>query len=512
MTPSQPRGPFGLPSGSGLWGLGGRSAFALAILAFAVIAAGQFVDPNPRVLQVGVAAVVVFLAFRAASIDALAVAVLLLPFPKATSYGNTNVAFLLLIFIVWVFRVSAKREPAPLRTRLDIPILGLVMAYAISFYEVEPEHLAMAWSQFLNVLSYVLVLYMAVNIIKTRQDLQKVFLMQLLSCVLLCLFAVYEQGHPGVSLIPGWITLGASSGMTDAVRVGSTWLDYELFGEYCALNLFLQFFLFTRTTGKTRRYVLAGIMLLTLYCLFATVTRGALLSFLVGSAYLLWLSRHRLDFVRLVTVLALSIGLLFAADFIVSRYSNSGSVMERLFATKLDEHGVPDSRSGAWEQAVENISEKPVFGHGPYYADRKGVEVQYWPHNLYLFYGYIIGLVGLAFFLWMLWELWRATRPRALSLGHGTYAQGATLLARILLFVFMIDQIKIDYPRNARYSFFVWLLFGLLYAIHRVARDEEAARAPQAVAVEPPATRGGARVASRPAIQRVAAFPAVPPS
>ena len=499
-----------------LLGPAGRLVFAAFVLIFAVIAAGQFVDPNPRVLQVVAGAVVVFLAFRVASIDALAFAVLLLPFPKTTSYGNTNVAFVLLIFIVWLFRVSTKREAAPVRTSLDIPILGLVMAYCLSFYEVEPENFALAWSFFLNFLSYVLVTYMVVNIVKTTRDLQKVFAMQLLSCVILCLFAVYEQGHPGATIIPGWIVLGASEGMTDAVRVGSTWLDYELFGEYCALHLFLQFFLWTRTKGKTRRYVLAGIILLTVYCLFATVTRGALLSFVVGAAYLIWLSRRRLDFVRLVTVLSLASGLLVAADYVVSRYSNSGSVLERLFATKLDEHGVPDTRSGAWEQAVRNISEKPIFGHGPYYASRKGVEVQFWPHNVYLFYGYIVGLVGLAFFLWILWELWKATRPRAPSLGSGTYAMGATLLSRVLLFVFIIDQVKIDYLRNAKYSFFVWLLLGLLWAIHKLARDEAAAAAAAGPAATPGATGAPVPrprpVASRPAIARVSALPAVPRS
>jgi hypothetical protein len=146
-------------------------------------------------------------------------------------------------------------------------------------------------------------------------------------------------------------------------------------------------------------------------------------------------------------------------------------------------------------------------------APRIGVEVQYWPHNVYIFYAYIIGVFGLACFLWFLTELWKASRPRAASLGSGTYIEGATLLSRVMLFTFMIDQIKIDYLRNANYSFFVWFLFGLLYAINRVARTEAGVRlTPVRMEATSPlaASRPQDRVASRPAVPRVSSRPAVP--
>lgn len=494
----------------------GRILLAVGIVAFSVLAGGQLLNPNERIIQIVVAGAVVFLAFRATSISALAFAVLLLPFPKATSYGNTNVAFVMLIFLVWIYRVSTKRESPPIRTSLDIPILGLVMAYCVSFYEVQPEHFAIAWALFLNFLSYVLVLYLVVNIIKTGADLSHVLTMQTISCVIVCLFALYEQGHPGATLIPGWISFSETvGGHGSGVRVGSTFLDYELFGEYCALNLFLQLFQWTRATSNSRRWVLVGIMLLTFFCLFSTVTRGAILSFMVGSVYLMWLSRRRLNFPRLVGAVALVAGLVLGADFVVSNFTNSDSVLDRLFTTKL-ENGVPDTRAGVWKQSFSNILKKPIIGHGPYMAPRIGVEVQYWPHNVYLFYAYIVGFVGLAFYLWFLWQLWRATRPRTLSLGEGSFSAGTTLLARVMLFTFIIDQIKIDYLRNARYSFFIWLLFGILWAIGRVARDEAAAErtthrpgdAPGRLPESRPVRIGA--VATRPAIHRVAITPAVP--
>ncbi len=506
------KSPLDAGSGTAASGWSSRLTVLLLVLTVGVIAAQQFLAPDKRVIQAVAAGLVALLAFRFRAIEGLMLTVLFLPFPKGTSYGSTNVAFVILIFMVWLYRVSTRRAAPPERTRLDIPILALVMAYSVSFYNIDlPEHVPLAWSQFAGFLTYVLLFFMVVNIVKTTEDVKKVMTVQTISCFVLGLFAVYEQGHAGATIVPGWIQLGASEGLrTGAVRVGSTFLDYELYGEYCVLNLFLQFFLWSRATSTSRRVLLVGMMLLTFFCLFATVTRGALISFLVGSAYLIWLSRKRLNFVRLVLVVSLATAAVAGADFVVSTMTSSGSVLSRLFASRL-EKGLPDSRSVVWRQAFENALDHPLIGHGPYYAARKGVEVQYWPHNVYLFYAYIVGFVGLAIYLWILWEVWRSSRPRAPSLGSGTFIQGASLLVRIQLFTFIIDQVKIDYLRNNIYSFYVWFLFGLTYAVGRIA-DREAAQVSTvptvAGAAEHRAVQG--RIAARPVVPRVASSPAVP--
>src|SRR5258708_18945584 len=90
-------------------------------------------------------------------------------------------------------------------------------------------------------------------------------------------------------------------------------------------------------------------------------------------------------------------------------------------------------------------------------------------------------------YLWVLSELWGATRVRAGSLGDGTYIEGATVAARVILVMFMVDQLKIDYLRNGIYGYFIWFLFGLIMAVGNVARAEAGA-----AAVPEPATRKGA--------------------
>ncbi|MEP7028266.1 MAG: O-antigen ligase family protein [Candidatus Eisenbacteria bacterium] len=446
----------------------------ILVATFAIFAGMQIASPDKRVIQVLAAMLLVFFAFRIDSVSALAIATLLLPFPKATSYGNTNVTFVLLIFVVWLFRVSTKRLPPPVRLPSMLPVLLLVMSYAISFYNVEYAHYAIAWAKFMAFLSYLFLAYLVVNVVRTEADVKKIFLAQLVSSVLVLSFGIYELNHPGGAIIPGWIEFTDTVKTGVGVRIGSTFLDYELFGEYCALNLMFQIFLFTRATSKSRKFVLAGIMLLTFYCLFATVTRGALLTMFVGLTYLTWMSRTRVTFPKLVIGVAGLVAVFAGGDFIVSSFSKSGSVLTRLEKTEFV-GGVPDSRVGAWEYATKYISQQPLIGHGTYYSIEKGLETKWWPHNVYLYYASIVGLIGLAWYLWFLWEMFKLSRPRAPSLGEGSYLQGARLAMRVMLVMFMADQLKIEYLRNERYSFFIWFFFGLVVAVSHAAQRESIA-------------------------------------
>ncbi len=481
---------FSLPGWLGPVGL------LLCMAAIAVLTGAQIAEPNKRVLQVIAAVIIVFLAFRTRLIDALTLCVLFIPFPKATSYGNTNVAFVLLIAIVWLFRVTTGRAERVGRTPLDVPILLLVMAYAISFYNVDPGNLSSAWALFLAFLSYVFLMYMVLNIVQTPADVRRILLAQAVSCAFICAVGLYEQNHPGGRLIPGWIDFsGTGESRGQGVRIGSTFLDYELFGEYCALNLVIQLFMWTRATTRTRRWLLAGLMVLTLFCMFATVTRGPLVALALGLFYLGWLSRRQFSFPRLVMVVAGLVAVLAAGDFVVSNFTKSRSVFDRLFKTEFVKGVVPDSRAGAWEYAVKNIAEHPIIGHGPYYSIEKGVTARYWTHNVYLYYASIVGLLGLAAFLFFLWRLWQMSRPRAPSLGTGGYIDAATLAMHVVLFMFIVDQLKIDYLRNERYSFYVWFLFGFIAAVGQVAGRGAAAAGREPLAAVLPLS-GGSRKAA----------------
>ena len=51
------------------------------------------------------------------------------------------------------------------------------------------------------------------------------------------------------------------------------------------------------------------------------------------------------------------------------------------------------------------------------------------------------------------------------------------MIANAQLFVFLIDQTKIEYLRNPIYQFQVWVMFAYMVAAARIAADARAAGA-----------------------------------
>jgi len=62
--------------------------------------------------------------------------------------------------------------------------------------------------------------------------------------------------------------------------------------------------------------------------------------------------------------------------------------------------------------------------------------------------------------------------------------------------MFVIDQIKIEYLRNDRYVFFVWMFFGLIIATSNVIEKQRAAA--EAAAALASAANAGAPPAAAP--------------
>ena len=92
-------------------------------------------------------------------------------------------------------------------------------------------------------------------------------------------------------------------------------------------------------------------------------------------------------------------------------------------------------------------SSHPIIGHGPFYSQQTGIKIWYWPHNVYLYFANVVGIVGLSFFLLMMWKLVRISWPRQDDLRDPNYARAFLTVAHVQLVVFAIDELKIDSPQ-----------------------------------------------------------------
>jgi O-antigen ligase len=451
------------------------------VVAVGVVLGLQYVAPDKRVLAVMVATIVVGVAWRLDLLSAIGLLVVALPYPRATVFGSTNLALILLLLIIWLLRLSTRSAPPPRRTPVDVPIIGLVLAYVISFYNLERSaHLVPAITNTVMFLGCLATFYLIVNAVRTSSDLRRLHGFQVFSIVTICLLGLYELARPGGVVIPGWIYFThVLPGAIDVrnVRIGGPFFDFENLSDWAAINILLVGYLCARAKSPVARVLFGGLAALVAFILFATLTRGAMIALAVGVLYLAWLVRRHLTFVNVSVVSALLVVVFLAMNYVVANFTTSGDMIGRLLdpQTVAFKDGLPEGRAVIWQQAFERWMEHPLTGHGPYYSLQRGTTFWYWPHNLYLYVANLVGAVGLSFFLWLLLTLWRITYPKVRDLVQSSYAAGFLVIAHVQLLVFVIDQTKIEYLRNPTYQFQVWVTFAYMVAAARVAADERAA-------------------------------------
>jgi hypothetical protein len=453
----------------------GRAFAWVLVVTVGIVLGFQYWNPHPRIIPVMVAILTFGVAWRLDMAAAISLLVFVLPYPKGTVFGNTNLAFILLVLVIWLLRVSLRQSPRPRASGVDLPILGMFLWYILSFYNVRSaDVLAPALMNFGLFIACVAYFYLLVNGIRTQRDLQRLHAAQLVTAFIVFAIAAIEARIAGQVFIPGLLdfrgTLGSDFNTRD-VRVGASFRDYELLSEYCGITFLLTLFMWVRARSQTQRWLFTLYGLFSLYTLFTTVTRGIVVALMVALPYLFFVVRRRLNAVRLVGGLAAIAVLAMAMNYIVARYTNSGDLFLRMAETRVVHGVVPEARAETWRNAWERALVHPILGQGPLYREMPGYH-NVWPHNVYLFIANVIGFPGLLFFLLLLAGMVRLLRPVVDDLRHASYADAYLIVARTQLFVFMLNELKIDFLRNPIYVFQVWMWFGTWVAAYLVSRTE----------------------------------------
>ncbi len=474
----------------------GRIAGFFVTCVLGVLLGKEYLNPNKRVIPVIVALLVFGLAWRLSMSAALNMLVFLLPYPKGTVFGNTNLAFILIVFVLWLLRMSL-RTVAPARgSPIDLPIFAMVLWYILSFYNIRSSFgLEIALLNFEQFLACVAMYYLLVNNVRTQRDLERLHQAQLFTALTVFLVAVWEAHHAGQVLLPGILDFSGTHGNDfnrADVRVGSSFRDYELLSEYCGITLLLVGFTFARAKSMTWRVLMGAFGLFTLYTLFTTVTRGIIVALALVLPYTFYLVRRHLNPVRFMSGLALIGVLAGAMNFFVTRNTNSGDLFARMATTKLVHGVIPESREAIWTNAFNRALTHPILGQGPFYTDIPGYS-SVWPHNLYLFIANLIGFPGLLFFLLLLWGMFKTLRPVVDDVRHASYADAYLIIAQTQMLLFAVNEIKIEYLRNPIYQYQVWSMFGGWMAAYLVSRD---AGVRAGYFVESPATPPARRIAA----------------
>ena len=466
---------------------------ALMIAITGVLLGFQYWSPNKRVIPVVVSLMVFGIAWRLSMMAALNLLVFLLPYPKGTVFGSTNLAFVLLVFIIWLLRVSLQMSPRPRSTPIDLPISAFLLWAVLSFYNVQSAHaLSEGLINFELLVACVLYFYLIVNSVHTQRDLERFHQAQLVTAFGIFVLAAWESRHAGQVLIPGLIDFSATVGHdfnTRDIRVGSSFRDYELLSEYCGIILLLVGFQLMRVRTQLGALILSLYALFNVYTMFTTVTRGVFVALGIALPIGFYLIRRRLNPVRFMTTVVTIAVLAITMNFVVANYTTTGDVFLRLSESKVTGI-VPEARADIWANAWNRVFVHPILGQGPFYDEIPGYGY-WWPHNVYLFIANLYGFPGLLFFIGILIGLWGVTKLTTDDLRHPSYADAFLIVARVQLLVFAINEIKIDFLRNPIYQFQAWQYFGTWTAAYLVAKEHGIAsgRLPESTPDHPPGHR-----------------------
>src|SRR5262249_1789942 len=83
----------------------------VATVATGVVMGIEYWNPNKRVIPVLAALLIFGVAWRLSMTAAINVMVFLLPYPKGTVFGNTNLAFILIVLVIWLLRIALRMSP-----------------------------------------------------------------------------------------------------------------------------------------------------------------------------------------------------------------------------------------------------------------------------------------------------------------------------------------------------------------------------------------------------------------
>ena len=322
-----------------------------------------------------------------------------------------------------------------------------------------------------------------INFIDTEEKLRKTLNIMMISAALFIAFTIFEMFFPGKTLIPNWLyTQHKAKLIMRDIRMGGPFHDYELAAEFFTMHMFIIFFLYTRTKRAALRSLFVIFLLVDLFMMFTTITRGALFSLIAGTLYLLFLSRKDINIVRFsYIVIGLTVTLV-VMEGIVANYTSSGSLFERVINTTFERGLVPVNRGSVWIEAYQRGMKNPLFGQGAGWDFAKGFSKGDWPHCLYLFYFNITGVFGLATFIFFIYRIVRATASgMKASLVTSPFPEALMKILHVLIVIFLFDQIKIEYLRNSKYTYFIWFFFGLIIATHNIINKQKRERAAAAL-------------------------------
>ena len=311
--------------------------------------------------------------------------------------------------------------------------------------------------------AFMLGYFLVVNLIRSKEWLQRCFIGVIFSCTLTALYGLYQNFFGTVEKT--WQDSDMFSEISG--RVVSTFENPNVLAEYLIMVIPVMLAAMILANGMRAKLLPALSLAATLGCLVYTWSRGAWLGIMIGLLiFLLMYSKNTLT-VLLFGALGIPFLPFVLPESITQRFLSIGNVGDSSTSYRVY----------IWEGVVRMLKDHFVSGIGigndsfklvyPYYA-LSGIETAPHSHNLYLQITVELGIVGLIVFLAAMFFYAQGAFTLAVGEERKAKHMSAAVFCGILA---VLAQGMTDYIwYNYRVYFMFWLMLGLGAAVRKVMR------------------------------------------
>jgi len=361
---------------------------------------------------------------------------------------------------LWIIVRTARR-----RYRLPGGSLAIILSFfilwnLISF--INTQYLYESFRGFLKVFKYSLIFFAAIDYFNTKERVRRFLLFGLGVGFFIALNGI-AQHIMGVDIIRQ-----RAVNLRDSLyRISSSFRHSNDFGAYLVVitTIFMSL-IFSKTRPFKQRVLTLFAMLPLIWCLKATGSRGAWVSFIAALLTLSAMKSKRLLALILVLIIASP---LFLPSSIKNRFSD---------LTTIRTEGTVWERTRLWSGTINMVKDHPFLGFGVNtytknftdYKPKDYPDLTY-PHNSYLHMAAEIGVVGAGTFLLFLLVLMasaiRATKNLKKGLDRDLYLG---LIAGIV--GFLVHSIVDTHLYSVVLASFLYLYLGVIVASRNIIYEK----------------------------------------
>ena len=186
--------------------------------------------------------------------------------------------------------------------------------------------------------------------------------------------------------------------------------------EYHVIQMFILGYLLLSKNVKWKQRGILALISANFAFLVASGNRGGVFTLVIGGVLFFWLYRKELGLLRMLKTNVAMIAIFVLVSLLIINFTRYNVLYERIADTEFRD-GIPDTRASVWPIAWSEIKRKPIVGHGPRFWLFNHWDRQFpdhtpmsYPHNLYLFILYTVGILGLLAYLIFVYSMFQKFR------------------------------------------------------------------------------------------------------